>query len=293
MGRDFHQAFAVARDTFSEASEALHLDLRALCFDDDPRLNLTEYTQPAILTVEIAMFRALEAEFGLRAQRFGGHSLGEYSALCAAGVLPLGEAVRLVRARGALMQRAAPVGSGCMVAVSGSKVGEGERLRALQALPVDVANHNSPNQVVLSGSRPDMQRARQRLAERLADLPHELVDLNVSAPFHSRWMQPVVEPLEACLQEALANADTAPATRVTSNLTGALHEPARAALVEALAAQASRTLCWVANMQVLGACARIFEVGPGRPLRSFFRAVGRDVVSIVSLASAERAGLAA
>src|SRR5215472_17390267 len=97
MAKDFCDRFAVSRDVFAEASDALALDVAALCFDEDPRLDLTEFTQPAILTAGIAMWRALGTEFGLSASRFGGHSLGEYTALCAAGVIPLRVAVQLVR----------------------------------------------------------------------------------------------------------------------------------------------------------------------------------------------------
>ena len=106
MARDFCDSFATSRAAFAEASEALSLDVGALCFSEDPRLDLTEFTQPAILTAEIAMFRALQTEFGVSASVFGGHSLGEFTALCAAGALPFDAAVRLVRRRGALMQAA-------------------------------------------------------------------------------------------------------------------------------------------------------------------------------------------
>jgi malonyl CoA-acyl carrier protein transacylase len=119
MGKDFHERFAVAREVYAEASAAAGLDLEALCFGEDERLGLTEFTQPAILTTEIAMLRALEAEFGVEGELFAGHSLGEYTALVAAGVLALADAVRLVRKRGALMQQAVPAGEGAMIAVIG------------------------------------------------------------------------------------------------------------------------------------------------------------------------------
>ena len=122
MARDFHEHFAAARDVFGEASAACGLDLGSICFGDDERLNLTEFTQPSILTAEIAMLRVLEREFGLRAGAFAGHSLGEYTALVAAGVMNVGDAARLVRQRGALMQRAVPAGQGAMLAVIGSEL---------------------------------------------------------------------------------------------------------------------------------------------------------------------------
>src|SRR5689334_12028618 len=110
MGQDFHSWSTAARDVYAEASDALGLDLCALCFADDERLGLTELTQPAILATEIAMLRAIETELGLSASTYGGHSLGEYTALVACGALPLASAVRLVRERGRLMQDAVPVG---------------------------------------------------------------------------------------------------------------------------------------------------------------------------------------
>src|SRR5262249_19828650 len=106
MGRDCDERFAASRRAFDEASDALALDLRGLCFEPDDRLALTEYAQPAILATEVAMLRGLAEGFGLSAQRFGGHSLGEYTALVAASVMPLGDAVRIVRHRGRLMQDA-------------------------------------------------------------------------------------------------------------------------------------------------------------------------------------------
>jgi malonyl CoA-acyl carrier protein transacylase len=106
MGRDVFERFAVAREVFERASDALSLDLREICFGDDPRLDRTEFTQPAILTTEIAMLRAVEEGTGLSFAYFGGHSLGEYTALCAAGAMELEDAVRLVRRRGACMQTA-------------------------------------------------------------------------------------------------------------------------------------------------------------------------------------------
>src|SRR5690242_4279431 len=109
MGRDFHERFAASRRTYEEASEALGLDLGRLCFEPDERLGLTEYAQPAILATEIAMLRGLAEEHGIGAARFAGHSLGEYTALVAAGVVPLAAAVRVVRERGRLMQQAVPV----------------------------------------------------------------------------------------------------------------------------------------------------------------------------------------
>ena len=151
MGKDFHDNVPVCREVYEEASQAAGWDIAAMCFGDDERLNLTEFTQPCILTTEIAMLRSLETLFGFSPILFGGHSLGEFTALVAAGALPLSEAVRIVQIRGRLMQEAVPVGRGAMAAVISDNV-DIELVRlALKDLPIDIANINSANQIVISG----------------------------------------------------------------------------------------------------------------------------------------------
>lgn len=287
MARDFHEASAHARAVYAEASEAISLDLAALSFGDDPRLDLTEFTQPAIVTAEVAMTRTLEAELGLRATYFGGHSVGEYAALCAAGALPLADAVRLTRRRGALMQEAVPAGRGAMVAV----IADGIADRDLGELgsEVDVANRNSPDQLVLSGAADAIAAACARLEIVLAGVEHRLVPLNVSAPFHSRLMRGIEAPFAAALAEVAPRLVPAAAAGVTSNVSGGFHEPRADAIVDALVRQLAGTVDWIANMRTLtGVGARVLEVGPGRPLRGFFKAAGHDVTSIVTLRSAEK-----
>lgn len=291
MAKDFCARFAASRDVFSEASDALGLDLASICFDEDPRLDRTEFTQPAILTAEIAMFRALEREVGLRAACFGGHSLGEYTALCAAGVIPLAVAVRLVRRRGALMQAAVPEGEGAMAAILGGAALGGAALvgaldEALEGTDVDVANRNSPEQIVISGARADVHRVSERMVAKGA----QAVPLNVSAPFHSRLMRAIEPAFRAELEAVADELDFSRAAAVTSNFTGGFHVPERAAVLDALTRQISGTVEFIANMRALAARAdRIVEVGPGRPLRGFFKHMGRDVMSIVSVRNAAEA----
>src|SRR5258705_1601085 len=165
MGQDFDERFDASRRVYDEASEAAAPGRRRLCFAADDRLVLTEYAQPAILATEIAMLRGLGEAFGLSAERFGGHSLGEYTALVAAGVIPLGDAVRIVRERGRLMQEAVPVGRGRMVAVIGQSLDGSVIERALEGLTVTLPNDNSPDQVVPSGLGDDVRAAERRLAE--------------------------------------------------------------------------------------------------------------------------------
>ena len=290
MGRDFAERFAASRRVFDEASEALGLDLRRLCFEDDERLGLTEYTQPAILTAEIAMWRGLVEGFGLRAERFGGHSLGEYTALVAAGVIPLADAVVIVRERGRLMQEAVPPGRGAMVAVIGDTLPETAIVEATAHLTVSVANDNAPTQVVLSGLADDVAAAASRLTAR-GDLPSvRVVPLEVSAPFHSPLMAPIESPFAGVLERASASWRTEYASAVTSNLSGGFHDAEPEGLRARLVRQVSGTVRWRANMTALLASpTRLLEVGPGRPLRGFFKAIGVAVASITDVRSAERA----
>jgi [acyl-carrier-protein] S-malonyltransferase/trans-AT polyketide synthase/acyltransferase/oxidoreductase domain-containing protein len=284
MGRDFDARFAASRRTYDEASDALGLDLRAICFTGDDRLAATEFAQPAILATEIAMVRGLVEAFDLAADRFGGHSLGEYSALVAAGVIPFADALRIVRARGRLMQEAVPVGRGRMVAVIGDR---SLVTAALDGLAVDVANDNSPDQVVLSGLAEEVREVERRLVERGA--PVRVVPLEVSAPFHSRWMVPIEPAFADVLQAPSARWDARRAPAVASNVTGGFHAADVPLVRGRLVRQVSGTVRWRENMRALAAGAgRLVEIGPGRPLRGFFKAVGVAVESITDVRSAAR-----
>jgi malonyl CoA-acyl carrier protein transacylase len=289
MARDFYDQFDSSRRVFTEASDALGLDVAALCFEDDPRLDLTEFTQPAILTAEIAMLRPLVEDFGLSATWFGGHSLGEYTALCAAGAVPLDVAVKLVRKRGALMQAAVPAGEGAMTAVSGSGIASHDLRAALDALEVDVANLNSPDQIVLSGPAAAMERACACATEMAADTTLEFTALVVSAPFHSRRMRTIEGPFRAALDDAAPRLVPERAVAVTSNVRGGFHTGDIGDLLDALERQISGSVDWIGNMRALVAVSdHIVEVGPNRPLRRFFKSVGVEIASIVSVKTAER-----
>jgi len=288
MGRDFHDRFRSSRLAFEEASDASGLDLRILCFEQDPRLPLTEYSQPAIVATEIAMLRGLAEGWGLIATRFGGHSLGEYSALVAAGVLALADAVRIVRERGRLMQAAVPVGHGAMLAVLGETLDRQAIDGCLAGLRVTVANDNSEDQLVLSGPILELREVARRISQYRAGW--RTVELEVSAPFHSWMMAPIEPAFREVLGESSAQWNTAGATCVTSNLTGGFHDADEGLLCDRLVGQLSGSVRWRDNMTALASgSSAIFEVGPGRPLRGFFRTIGAEVVSVVDARSAERA----
>ena len=274
MGKDLAETFAVARQVFEEADDALGFAISRLCFDGPAEdLQLTENTQPAILTVSVAAFRAMR-EAGFEAPAFvAGHSLGEYSALVAAGALTLADAVRTVRARGRYMQEAVPVGTGAMAAVIGGDLEAIERIcaEARGDQVCSVANINAPNQVVIAGNTEAVDRA----VELLSGVARKVVKLKVSAPFHCALMKPAQDRLAVDL-EALNF--TEPAMPVVTNV------DARATTVpdelrDALVRQVSAPVRWVESMQLLMSHGvdTFIEAGPGKVLSGLMRQINRDV----------------
>jgi len=290
MGKDFYDNVSVCREVYEEASESSGWDIADMCFGDDERLNLTEFTQPCILTTEVAMLRVLETLFGFSPRFFGGHSLGEFTALVAAGALPLSEAVRIVRIRGRLMQEAVPVGRGAMAAVISDNIDIETIRQALKNLRIDIANINSANQIVISGEASAMPDAERRLEEALAkDRPFRFILLNVSAPFHSRFMSTIVEPFEEILRVIGKGIVQDNSVAVTSNFRGIFHSGLYEDLIYNLVSQLNHPVLWVDNMRALASQAEaIYEVGPGRPLRDFFKTMSIICTSITTLGTAER-----
>jgi [acyl-carrier-protein] S-malonyltransferase/trans-AT polyketide synthase/acyltransferase/oxidoreductase domain-containing protein len=288
MGRDFASTFTAAAAAFEEASDALGIDMKALCFERDPRLNLTEFTQPALVTTEIAMFRALTQEYGLAPALLAGHSLGEYSALVAAGVMPLGQAARLVRERGRLLQAAVPPGEGSMMAIMHPRLDRVALRACLVDLEVDVANDNAPGQVVLSGLEAAMATALDRLRNNSALSGVQVRKLNVSAPFHCRLMAVAEAPLRALLEQAAPGWDVAGASRVFANVSAELHLSNRNAVVDRLVRQVSAPVRWTETMMAIdrmGACPTV-EIGPTATLCGLFKFAGMRVHAVTDVASA-------
>src|ERR1051325_4128891 len=201
MGKDVAEKFPAARQVFEEADDALGFALSALCFNGPAEeLQLTENTQPAILATSVAVLRAMESAGFPKADFVAGHSLGEYSALVAAGSLSLSDAVRTVRARGRYMQEAVPVGAGAMAAILGSDLEtvNAACADAAQGQVCSAANVNSPGQVVIAGDAAAIDRAIESVKSRGAK---RAVKLNVSAPFHCALMKPAQDRLAADLNE--------------------------------------------------------------------------------------------
>lgn len=290
MGKEFYDSIPVCRQTYEEASDALGLDIAAICFSEDDRLDLTEYTQPCIVTTEVAMLRGLAEKYGFKAGYFGGHSLGEFTALVAAGVIPFADTVKIVRTRGRLMQEAVPVGIGSMAAVISEGLDTNALKKALSDLPIDIANINSTNQVVISGDAAALPEAENRCKELFTPpLKYRFVQLNVSAPFHSRFMKKIEEPFARTLKNFSHSFDVQNAPRVTSNYQGSFHAEHVDAVINNMVSQLSNSVLWRDNMQALASRAtQVYEIGPGRPLRDFFKTIGVACESVTGLAAAEK-----
>jgi [acyl-carrier-protein] S-malonyltransferase/trans-AT polyketide synthase/acyltransferase/oxidoreductase domain-containing protein len=290
MGKDFYEQIPVCRKTYEEAADALSWDVSAMCFGEDEKLNLTEYTQPCIVTTEIAMLRGLSKRYGFASEYFGGHSLGEFTALVAAGVMPLAETLKIVQTRGKLMQDAVPLGVGGMAAIISEDIDIDALKKLMKDLPADVANINSANQVVVSGELSALPEIEKRLAQTLpSEKPFRFIHLNVSAPFHSRLMKSIENRFADTLEKFGKNLNPQNASKVTSNFTGSFHSDDISGIREKLVNQISNTVQWRGNMQSLAAkAAEIYEIGPSRPLRDFFKTIGVTCQSITGLDAAEK-----
>ena len=274
MGRDLSEKFSIAKQTFAEADEALGFPLSKLCFEGpEEQLKLTEFTQPAIFTVSIAAQRVL-AEKGIAPAFVAGHSLGEYSANVAAGVISFADAVKTVRNRGRYMQEAVPAGQGAMAAVLGmpseAVVAICAKAAAETGAVVSAANLNSPEQTVISGAVAAVEKAAAMAKEAGAK---RAVMLPVSAPFHCALMQPAQDRLAADLR---ALAFSAPSVPVTTNVDAAPVTDAER-LREALILQVTGSVRWVESMRALIAekPTHFLEVGPGKVLCGLMRQIDR------------------
>jgi len=268
MGRALHAAAAEARAVFAAVDEALGEPLSTLAFEGpEERLRLTENAQPALMATSLAALRTLEARAGRPVGELGvavaGHSLGEYSALAAAGALDVGSAARLLRLRGRAMQAAVPVGEGAMAAILGLDLAAVEAVaaEASAAGVCDVANDNAPGQVVVSGEKAAVERAVELARARGA---RRSMLLAVSAPFHCRLLQPAAE----AMREALAAVDLRPpAVPVVTNV-GAAPEREPEVLRQRLIAQVTARVRWRESLLALRELGvdETVELGAGRVL---------------------------
>ncbi|WP_108500859.1 ACP S-malonyltransferase [Paracoccus indicus] len=276
MGRELAEAYPAARDVFDEVDEALGEKLSQLIWEGDAEtLTLTQNAQPALMATSIAAFRAMEAE-GINitdADFVAGHSLGEYSALCAAGALTLSDTARLLRLRGQAMQEAVPVGVGAMAAILGLDFETVDRIARDVGGDevVQAANDNDPAQVVISGHKGAVEQAMAAMKE--AGAKRALL-LPVSAPFHSVLMQPAA----AVMADALAGVDIqAPAVPLIANVRAEpVIEPG--AIRRLLVEQVTGTVRWRESMANLaeGGVTEFWEIGAGKALSGMIKRIVKD-----------------
>ena len=270
MGKDFYEKYEAAREVYDLAGKATGLDVAALCFEENDQLNITEYTQIAMLTTEVAILKVLEQK-GLKADCCAGLSLGEYGALAAARVMELEDLFRLIRSRGIYMQEAYPTG-GAMTAVLGLDADTIREICENTEGIVSIANDNCPGQIVITGEESAVQAAAARLQEAGAK---RCIPLKVSGPFHSRLLAGAGEKLAEKLADVavqnpaipyLCNVEAAPVT-----------DSAR--VKELLAKQVSGTVRWRETMERMLADGvdTFIEIGPGKTLTGFLRKISRDV----------------
>jgi len=279
MGVALADACAAARAVFDEIDEVLGQPLSRLMRDGpEDELTLTENAQPALMAVSLAAMRVLETEKGVRladcARYVAGHSLGEYSALAAAGSLSVADAARLLKLRGRAMQQAVPVGEGAMAALLGPDLEAVEAIArdAAQGQVCQVANDNAPGQVVISGAKPAVERALEIAAARGV---RRSVLLPVSAPFHCALMQPAAD----AMAEALAGvALKRPSVPVVANVTAA-PESDPDALRRHLVEQVTGTVRWRETIAFMAAdgIGRVYEIGAGKVLSGLARRISRDL----------------
>ncbi len=274
MGKELAEKFPAARSVFEEADRLLGFSVSQMCFEgSEDALKLTANTQPAILTVSLAAYRALE-EKGIQADCVAGHSLGEYSALVAAGGFAFRDAVRLVRLRGGYMQEAVPVGEGAMAAILGLAPAQVIEIckKAANGQVVAPANLNSPEQTVIAGHAAAVKRAVEIAS---ASGAKRAVILAVSAPFHCELMMPAQQKLESDLRNTNFGGLRVPlVTNADADLISTGQE-ARDALIR----QVSLPVRWEESMRVLieQGVTIFVEVGPGRVLSGLLRQIDRSV----------------
>jgi [acyl-carrier-protein] S-malonyltransferase len=292
MGRDLAEAYPAARAVFEEVDAALHASLSRLIWEGDPaELTLTENAQPALMATSLAALAALETEGqGIATAAFvAGHSLGEYSALCAAGALGVGDTARLLRLRGRVMQAAVPVGEGAMAAILGLDVATVEAVAA-EAAEGEVcaaANDNDHAQVVVSGHRAAVERAAELARERGAK---RAVMLPVSAPFHCALMAPAAEAMAAALAEVAIAAPSVPL--VANVIAEGVRDPEtiRRLLVEQVTGRVRwrESVMWMERAGV----TETVELGAGKALSGMVRRIARGIEAKAVGTAAEARALA-
>jgi [acyl-carrier-protein] S-malonyltransferase len=286
MGKELYENFDCAKNIFDSADEALGFSIKDICFEEDDRLNKTEYTQPAILTMSIAALKVLE-EKGIKADYVAGLSLGEYSAHVASGTFKFEDAVKLVRKRGRYMTEAVPEGEGAMYAIIGL-----DRETVLAACEegsqfgyVSPANFNAPGQIVIAGEAEAAEKTAEILKEKGAKMA---VKLNVSGPFHTALLKPASEKLAKELENIEINDMTIP---VVTNVT-AEEVTSKDEVCDILIKQVMSPVKWedTINYLVSKGVDTFVEVGPGKALSGFVKRTvkGVKILNVEDMKSLEK-----
>ena len=269
MGKDFYENSSQAANLFEKASEALGLDMKALCFEENARLDQTEYTQAALVTTYLAMCRELESR-GVKPDITAGLSLGEYAAIAAAGAMSDLDAIRLVRKRGMLMQNTVPAGEGAMCAILALDEKKIEEI--LSEIPdVTIANYNCPGQIVITGKTAAVERAAARLKEAGA---RRTLMLNVSGPFHS----PMLEPAGAALRQELEQVTFQKLQIPYVTNVNACEITDASEITELLVRQMYSPVRWMQSMEYMlkSGVDTFVEIGPGKTLEGFLKKINRN-----------------
>ena len=270
MGKDFYENSELAKAVYDKASELLQIDMKALCFEENEKLDLTEYTQAALVTTCLAMTKVVEKR-GLKPDVTAGLSLGEYCAISVAGGMKEEDAIYLVRKRGILMQNTVPAGEGAMAAILGmdaSVIEEG--IKDLEG--VTVANYNCPGQIVITGETKAVEKAAEILKEAGAK---RAVLLNVSGPFHSPMLKQAGEELAKEMEKVEMEPLQIPyVTNVTAEYVTDIRETKKL-----LAEQVAASVRWQESVErmIAEGVDTFVEIGPGKTLAGFLRKIDRSV----------------
>lgn len=270
MAKDFYDTYPVCKEMFELASKASGLDVEALCFEENDKINITEYTQIAMMAAEIAMWKAVE-EKGYHADVTAGLSLGEYGALAVSGVMEPEEVFKVVRRRGLFMQEAVPTG-GAMSAVLGLDTETIERICEETEGQVSVANYNCPGQIVITGEEGAVAAAAEKLTAAGAK---RCVSLKVSGPFHSPMLAEAGEKLGAELETVELKDIQIP---YLSNVTGD-YVADKSQVKELLKTQVASSVRWQQSVErmIADGVDTFVEIGPGKTLSGFMKKINRDV----------------
>lgn len=280
MAQDFYEQFEESKEVFQKATQLLGFSMEDLCFKENDQLNITEYTQVAMLTASTAILRKVES-LGIAPDFTVGLSLGEYNALIASNVMTFEDAVRVVRQRGILMQNAVPVGLGAMSAVLGAKKEVIEAVCEETEGIVSIANYNCPGQIVISGEKEAVQKAGEALKEQGAK---RVIPLNVSGPFHSKMLQTAGEELIKVLEGVTIHKPSVP---YVANVNAKLIQEEQG-IKELLGEQVSSSVRFEQSIETLleQGVTTFIEMGPGKTLSGFVKKVNRSV-NIINIEKVE------